>query len=943
MPNALSGYFATTAGDFNGDGLKDVYIGAPGVWLPGRVSCGAVYVIFGSRSFNSTYLSLGTIKSGSAGFRVYGSNTDGLGVQSGGGGDINNDGYDDVLAGAGYTSSNAGATWVFFGHSGNAFPFVDIDLQNGLAANYGFRILGAASSNSLIPGAIIGDMNGDGIDDFVLGAQLATNVASRDGTCYVIFGKSGFTSFNIGSYTLGTNQGFKMTGNLNNHQLCQGAGAVGDFNGDGYADVFFFAYNGGYSYIVPGHSAATNFPNIAQGSWVTSATTGFKITGVVGTSGPPVDINGDGIQDLILANGGFGGGAGITYVVFGHRTGTFPDITISTHVTASTGFTITGATGDGAGASYIGDINKDGYPDFGIAAATADPFGRTNAGAAYIYYGKSTFANVALSSFTTSEANGYRIYGAAAGDVWGGFGLARVGDINGDGVDDAVYQSGKRDCYGGGSDCGTVYILLSASRTPTSQPSSQPSRLPSRQPTSQPASDPTSQPSSQPSIEPATVLTIRSSPSYMVRNGFAFAVVTADGKGLSWGEVAYGGDSSAVQSALQSGVTAIVGSRFAFAAIKADRSLQLWGANVSFDGPAVFRNGTYQVSTLIANEAAFAVVDSVTGKVIAVGSKHHGGNVLDDAYCNGYSAQLSAGVRSITATSSAFAAIKTDGTLLAWGNLFGGTDVSAGFLATLSGAKMVVATTAAFAVLLPNNRVAAWGDVWVGGDTTPVANQLREVHHLVASRSCFAAFKKDSSLVVWGYDEYGGDSSAVSAALSSHVVYVSHTATAMAAVKTDGTVAVWGAADGGGDTSVVQADLHGIVRVYGNKKAFAALSATGGVVAWGRTGYGGQIPAGKVSALSSGVVSIYHTDRAFAALKGDGSLVVWGQAGHGGEPSPAVEALLASGVHTVCANDVAFSAIKTDGSVVVWGHSTAAAVQGVLFTSASLTIPATCA
>jgi hypothetical protein len=91
------------------------------------------------------------------------------------------------------------------------------------------------------------------------------------------------------------------------------------------------------------------------------------------------------------------------------------------------------------------------------------------------------------------------------------------------------------------------------------------------------------------------------------------------------------------------------------------------------------------------------------------------------------------------------------------------------------------------------------------------------------------------------------------------------------------------------------------------------------------------------------VVAIYHTDRAFAALKSDGSLVVWGQAGLGGDPSPAVEALLASGVHTVCANDVAFSAIKTDGSVVVWGHSTSAAVQGVLFTSSSLTQPAVCA
>jgi hypothetical protein len=114
--------------------------------------------------------------------------------------------------------------------------------------------------------------------------------------------------------------------------------------------------------------------------------------------------------------------------------------------------------------------------------------------------------------------------------------------------------------------------------------------------------------------------------------------------------------------------------------------------------------------------------------------------VLDDAYCNGYSAQLTAGVRSITASAGAFAAMKADNTLLCWGNKYAGANVAVGVLSALVGAKMVVATMSAFAVLLSDGTVTTWGDRLSGGDSSAVAGQLREVHHLTASRSCFVAF-----------------------------------------------------------------------------------------------------------------------------------------------------------------------------------------------------------
>jgi alpha-tubulin suppressor-like RCC1 family protein len=192
-----------------------------------------------------------------------------------------------------------------------------------------------------------------------------------------------------------------------------------------------------------------------------------------------------------------------------------------------------------------------------------------------------------------------------------------------------------------------------------------------------------------------------------VRNGFAFAAVGSDGHARTWGEAAYGGDSSTVVARLQSNVSLIAAGRFAFAAVTANGSVAAWGVESARTGFTEGGAASASLASLVANEAAFAGIDAVMGAVIAFGSKYHGGNVLDDAYCNGYSAELSAGVRSITALAGAFVAIKVDGSVLAWGNRHSGADVAANVLASLSGAQLVVATRAAFAVLLSTGRVAS--------------------------------------------------------------------------------------------------------------------------------------------------------------------------------------------------------------------------------------------
>jgi hypothetical protein len=580
-------------------------------------------------------------------------------------------------------------------------------------------------------------------------------------------------------------------------------------------------------------------------------------------------------------------------------------------------------------------MNGDGISD---VFATACDYNAK--GAVLVLFGHrntTAFTTIDMSTFTAGSL-GFRVFGALTGDNFG-FGASSAGDINGDGVDDLLAGGRFADPYGQ-SLAGMAAVVYGVSYAPTRQPT----RLPTSQPSGQPSSQPSRQPSAQPSSMPTMhdIRLIVSSPTYKVRNGFAFAAVGTAGRVRTWGEEPYGGDSSEVQSTLQGGIQSVVATRFAYAAISATGALTAWGVNASISGLARYNVEGYSVTNLVANEIAFAGVDSSTGRVIAFGSKHHGGNVLDDAYCNGLSQELSAGLRSITASASAFAAITSVGTVYVWGNLHGGGVLPAGLLASLVGVRAVFATREAFAACLATGDVVTWGGAHCGGDSSAVESQLHGIIHIVASKCVFVAFNADAGLVAWGRPELGGDTSAVSGSLASGVKFVAHTAMAWAAIKTDGSVVTWGMPRFGGDSSAVQSALTDTVRIEANMKAFAAITSTGGVVVWGDSVHGGVVPAGKASALTSSVQSVYHTDRAFAALKADGSVVVWGQAGHGGSPSAAVEALLTGGVHAVCANDVAFSALKTDGAVIAWGHSVSVPSEGLQFIAADMMNGAVC-
>jgi uncharacterized protein YjbI with pentapeptide repeats len=150
--------------------------------------------------------------------------------------------------------------------------------------------------------------------------------------------------------------------------------------------------------------------------------------------------------------------------------------------------------------------------------------------------------------------------------------------------------------------------------------------------------------------------------------------------------------------------------------------------------------------------------------------------------------------------------------------------------------------------------------------------------------------------------------------VTSGVVAVYSNNSAFAALKTDGSIVAWGYSSAGTDPGITS----GVVAVYSTDYAFAALKTNGSVVTWGDSTYGGTDAPPSVTAANSGVVAVYSSERAFAALKTDGSVIAWGNATYGGT----TPANVSSGVVAVYSTIYAFAALKTDGSVIAWGNAT---------------------
>ncbi|RYF88293.1 MAG: hypothetical protein EON95_20545, partial [Caulobacteraceae bacterium] len=215
----FAGYSVSAAGDFNGDGIADLIISANGTDTAAGAATGVAYVVFGTGSPLPATLNLGALD-GTNGFRINGAAAgDQFSKSVSGGGDINGDGFADIIVGANYADNagtSSGSAYVLFGHGGAQAATVEITSLNG--AN-GFRFDGAAAND--YTGRVLsslGDVNGDGVDDFIVGAGWNDTNGGQSGSAYVVFGRNAAVDGNFQTVLTaaqldGTN-GFRLHGSL---------------------------------------------------------------------------------------------------------------------------------------------------------------------------------------------------------------------------------------------------------------------------------------------------------------------------------------------------------------------------------------------------------------------------------------------------------------------------------------------------------------------------------------------------------------------------------------------------------------------------------------------------------------------------------------------------------------------------------------------------------
>ncbi|MBD1936287.1 putative Ig domain-containing protein [Microcoleus sp. FACHB-68] len=322
--NDQTGNSVSSAGDVNGDGLADLIVGADWADPNGILSAGKAYVVYGKTT--TTAVALGTVAGNTGGFAINGEATnDRLGRSVSEAGDVNGDGYADVIVGA-YNgdpnqTSPGRAYVVFGGPSGN---------------NGGFTINGeTAGDHAGISVSSAGDVNGDGLDDLIVGARLADPNGAYSGKSYVVFGKANNTVVNLSAVAAGDG-GFALNGASATDLSGRSVSAAGDLNGDGFADVIVGAFaadpNGnnysGASYVVYGgdFTASVTQMGTAAGDILTGTAAADILVGglgsdqLIGNGGPDVLYGGAGDDVVAISDTGFrriDGGLGTDTLLLG--------------------------------------------------------------------------------------------------------------------------------------------------------------------------------------------------------------------------------------------------------------------------------------------------------------------------------------------------------------------------------------------------------------------------------------------------------------------------------------------------------------------------------------------------------------------------------------------------------------------------------------------------
>ena len=422
----LAGYAVASAGDHNGDGYDDVLVGAYEADT-GWGGEGITYVVLGPVSGDVDLSSAAVIIEGaSSGDRS------GIAVASG---DVDDDGYDDVLIGAYVESAggaSAGAAYLVYGPASGTVSLTAAD------AKFVGEESGDYAGVSVSSG---GDVNGDGFEDILVGARRNDTGGENSGAVYLVYGPV------YGTVDL-ANADAKFVGNSagDNAGRDRCVALDGDIDGDGLADILVGA-PGEWNYNAPGivhtvfgpaggqiHLGADDVTLQGEGS---GSEAGMVAMG---------DVDGDGYDDVLVGGPvhyGTGDESGVAYLMYGPLTADTDLVNADSRVYGE-------VAGDllGDSVAIVGDVNGDGVRDIAFGAPGNDAAGM-DAGAAYLYYGP-VVGHLAV---TTADA---QLTGENADDSFSY--IAGAGDLDDDGYDDVIVGAPYNDA--GGTSAGAAYIFL---------------------------------------------------------------------------------------------------------------------------------------------------------------------------------------------------------------------------------------------------------------------------------------------------------------------------------------------------------------------------------------------------------------------------------------------------------------------------------------------------
>ncbi|MCK6620087.1 MAG: FG-GAP repeat protein [Calditrichaceae bacterium] len=405
------GYSVSGAGDVNNDGFADVIVGAVKNDAAG-LDAGRAYLYFGGANLDNIADLIFTGEAGS----------DYFGVAVSGAGDVNNDGFSDVLIGASWNDAggvDAGRAYLYFGG-----PGMDNIADVIFTGEAGFDLFGHSVSAA-------GDVNNDGFADVIIGA-LWNDAGGQDaGRAYLYFGGTGMN--NIADVIL--------SGEAGNERFGVSVASAGDVNNDGFSDVIVGAYlndaggeDAGCAYLYFGGPGMDNIPDAIFTGEASGDCFGYSVAGAG-------DVNNDGFSDVIVGayrNDAGGFDAGRAYLYFG---GPGMDNIPEAIFTGEAGVDYFGNS-----VSSAGDVNNDGFPDVIVGAYLSDA-GGLDAGHAYLYFGGVLMDNIPDVIFT----------GEAGFDYFGNS-VSAAGDVNNDGFADVIIGAYANDA--GEFDAGRAYLYF---------------------------------------------------------------------------------------------------------------------------------------------------------------------------------------------------------------------------------------------------------------------------------------------------------------------------------------------------------------------------------------------------------------------------------------------------------------------------------------------------